>query len=185
MKFFRQYLLVGGMPQAIVEFIKTNDYTKVDQVKRDILNLYWNDISKFAQVMNIRFKCFWWNTGQLSKHEKKFTLTSLEKGARFRDYEEAFIWLDEAMITNLCFNSTDPTVGLSLYKDRLTLKMYMADTGLLITHAFNGDSVMHQKVAKAIVNDRLEFNKGMILKILLLKCLEQTIKTIFLFKIWF
>ena len=177
MKFFRQYLLVGGMPQAIVEFIKTNDYTKVDQVKRDILNLYRNDISKFAQGYEYKvLSVFDEIPGQLSKHEKKFTLTSLEKGARFRDYKKAFIWLDEAMITNLCFNSTDPTVGLSLYKDRLTLKMYMADAGLLITHAFNGDSVMLQKVAKAIVNDRLEFNKGMIFENIVAQMFRETIK---------
>jgi hypothetical protein len=177
MKFFRQYLLVGGTPQAIVEFIKTNDYTKVDQVKRDILNLYRYDISKFAQGYEYKvLSVFDEIPGQLSKHEKIFTLTSLEKGARFRDYKKAFIWLDEAMITNLCFNSTDPTVGLSLYKDRLTLKMYMADTGLLITHAFNGDSVMHQKVAKAIVNDRLEFNKGMIFENIVAQMFRETIK---------
>ena len=80
------------------------------------------------------------------------------------------------MITNLCFNSTDPTVGLSLYKDRLTLKMYMADAGLLITNAFNGDSVMLQKVAKAIVNDRLEFNKGMIFENIVAQMFRETIK---------
>lgn len=163
MKFFRQYILVGGMPQAIVEFIKTNDYTKVDRVKRDILNLYRNDIAKFAQGYEYKvLSIFDEIPSQLSKHEKKFKLTSLEKGARFREYEEAFIWLDEAMITNVCFNSTDPSIGLSLYKDRLTLKMYMGDTGLLISHAFNGDKILHQKVAKAIINDRLEFNNGMI-----------------------
>ena len=111
------------MPQAIVEFIKTNDYTKVDQVKRDILNLYRNDISKFAQGYEYKvLSVFDEIPGQLSKHEKKFTLTSLEKGARFRDYKRPSV--DEAMITNLCFNSTDPTVGLSLYKDRLIKDVY-------------------------------------------------------------
>jgi hypothetical protein len=86
----------------------------------------------------------------------------LSKDARFIDYEDAFTWLDEAMITNACFNASDPNFGLSLNRDRLTLKMYMADTGLLLSQAFSENDDMHQEVAKAIIQDRLEVNNGMI-----------------------
>jgi len=72
----------------------------------------------------------------LSKREKKFTLASLDKNARMRDYEEAFFWLEDARISNLCYASTDPIVGLSLNKEYRSLKSYMADTGLLVTLAF-------------------------------------------------
>ena len=163
MKLFRQYLLIGGMPQAVMEFLNTNDYTKVDRIKRDILKLYKNDISKYAKGYEYKvLSIFDEIPGQLSKHEKKFMLSSLSKDARFRDYEDAFTWLDEAMITNVCFNASDPNFGLSLNRDRLTLKMYMADTGLLLTQAFSENDEMHQEVAKAIIQDRLEVNNGMI-----------------------
>lgn len=165
MKYFRQYMLVGGMPQAVLEFLATNDYNKVDVVKKDILNLYRKDIAKFAKGYEYKvLRIFDEIPNQLSKHEKKFVLSSLTKEARFRDYEESFVWLDEAMITNPCFNASEPTVGLSLYKERLTLKMYMADTGLLITHAFNENSSMQQKVAENIVNGKLNINNGMFLE---------------------
>lgn len=163
MKLFRQYVLIGGMPQAVMEFLNTNDYTKVDRIKRDILKLYKNDISKYAKGYEHKvLSIFDEIPSQLSKHEKKFMLSSLSKDARFRDYEDAFTWLDEAMITNVCFNASDPNFGLSLNRDRLTLKMYMADTGLLLSQAFSENDEMHQEVAKAIIHDRLEVNNGMI-----------------------
>lgn len=163
MRLFRQYILIGGMPQAIEEYLNTNDYTKVDRVKREILNLYKKDIAKHAEGYEHKvLSIFDEIPSQLSKHEKKFRLSSLSKEARFRDYEDAFIWLEEAMITNVCFNASDPNLGLSLNRDRLTLKMYMADTGLLLSHTFNENDEMHQEVAKAIIEDKLEVNNGMI-----------------------
>lgn len=163
MKLFRQYILVGGMPQAVLAFLDTSDYTKVDRVKRDILSLYRNDIVKYAKGYEAKvLSIFDEIPGQLSKHEKKFTLASLSKEARFRDYEDAFMWLDESMITNVCFNAEDPQVGLSLHKDRLTLKLYMGDTGLLVSHAFDENNEMNKEVAKQIIEDRLEMNHGMI-----------------------
>ncbi len=68
---------------------------------------------------------------------KKFALASLGKDARMRSYEEAFYWLKDARITNLCYRAGDPSVGLALSKERTSLKCYMADTGLLVTHAFS------------------------------------------------
>jgi len=165
MKLFRQYMLIGGMPQAVAMFLESNDYTRVDRVKRDILQLYRNDISKYAKTHEYKvLSIFDEIPNQLTKHEKKFTLSSLSKNARFRDYEEAFVWLNEAMMTNPCFNATDPTIGLGLYRDWLTLKMYMGDTGLLISHAFNENDIMQTEVAQSIVAGKLNINAGMFLE---------------------
>ena len=72
MKLFRQYLLIGGMPQAVIEYLNTNDYTKVDRIKRDILKLYKNDISKYAKGYEHKvLSIFDEIPSQLSKHEKK------------------------------------------------------------------------------------------------------------------
>lgn len=179
---FRQYMLIGGMPQAIVAYLSTNDYNEVDKVKRDIINLYRNDISKFAKGYEYKvLSVFDEIPNQLSKHEKKFVLSSLNKEARFRDYEEAFVWLSEAMITNLCFNASDPTVGLSLYKDRLTLKMYMIDTGLLISHSFSENIGMQNIVSKNIVNGKLNINNGMFLENVVAQIFQAKNKKLFFY----
>lgn len=182
MKLFRQYILIGGMPQAVVEYLKTNDYTKVDRIKKDILKLYRNDIAKYAKGYEHKvLSIFDEIPSQLTKHEKKFMLSSLSKDARFRDYEDAFTWLDEAMITNTCFNASDPNLGLSLNSDRLTLKIYMADTGLLLSHAFSENDEMHQDVAKAIVQDRLEINNGMIFENIVAQMLTALNKKLYFY----
>jgi predicted AAA+ superfamily ATPase len=182
MKLFRQYILIGGMPQAVVEYLKTNDYTKVDRIKKDILKLYKNDIAKYAKGYEHKvLSIFDEIPSQLTKHEKKFMLSSLSKDARLRDYEDAFTWLDEAMITNTCFNASDPNFGLSLNRDRLTLKIYMADTGLLLSHAFSENDEMHQDVSKAIVQDRLEVNNGMIFENIVAQMLTALNKKLYFY----
>lgn len=162
MNVFRQYMLVGGMPQAVLEYIETKDFERTDRVKRNILSLYRNDVSKFAGGYESKvLAIFDGIPAQLSRHEKKYKLASIEKEARFRDYEDAFMWLDEAEVINTCFNNMDPNVGLGLNVDRLTLKCYMADTGLLFSHAFSDQELTEEEVYKAILFDRLELNEGM------------------------
>lgn len=165
MDLFRQYLIVGGMPQAVKEFVESRDFDEVDRVKRDILTLYRADMMKHAQGYEIKVaRVFDEIPLQLQKHERKFKLADLEKNARMRDYEDALFWLDDAMIINTCYNSTAPNIGLKLNMDRLTLKCYMADTGLLISHAFDENGIVSEKIYKKILFDKLEVNMGMIVE---------------------
>ena len=165
MNFFRQYLIVGGMPQAIKEYVNTNDFDKVDIIKRDILALYRNDIAKHADGYEIKAQSIFDEIpAQLNKHEKKFKLSAVKKEARLREYEDALFWLNDAMIVNNCYNSTEPSVGLKLNKDRTTLKCYMADTGLLISHAFDENGIVSEEIYKKLLFDKLEINKGMIIE---------------------
>ena len=165
MDLFRQYLIVGGMPQAVKEFVESRDFDEVDRVKRDILTLYRADMMKHAQGYEIKVaRVFDEIPAQLQKHERKFKLADLEKNARMRDYEDALFWLDDAMIVNTCYNSTAPNIGLKLNMDRLTLKCYMADTGLLISHAFDENGIVSEEIYKKILFDKLEVNMGMIVK---------------------
>lgn len=162
---FRQYLIVGGMPQAVQEYIDTKDFDKVDRVKRDILTLYRADIVKYAAGYQMKVEgIFDEIPSQLQKHEKKFKLSSLRKEARFRDFQDAMFWLDDAMIVNICYNSTEPSIGLKLNTDRMTLKCYMADTGLLISHAFDENGIVSEEIYKKLLFDKLEVNKGMIME---------------------
>ena len=163
MALFRQYMIVGGMPQAISEFIASNDFVRTDQIKRDILNLYRADIAKHANGYELKVTgIFDEIPAQLQKHEKKIKLSSINKEARFRDYEDALFWLVDAMIVNACYNVSEPSVGLKLNMDRLTMKCYMADTGLLISHAFDEKGIVSNEIYKKLLFDKLDVNSGMI-----------------------
>lgn len=174
MNLFRQYMLVGGMPQAVLEYVATKDFEKTDVVKRRILTLYRNDVTKFAKGYESKvISVFDGIPSQLSKHEKRYNLASIQKQARFRDYEDSFIWLEEAMIIHSCFNATDPNVGLGLNTERLTLKCYMADTGLLFSHAFSDTEITEEEIYKAILFERLELNEGMFMENIVAQMLKS------------
>jgi len=165
MDYFRQYMIVGGMPQAVARYVETRDFDSIDRVKRAILELYRADIMKHAAGYEMKVAQIFDNIpAQLQKHDKKFKLSSLKKEARFRDYEDALFWLSDAMIANICYNSTAPSIGLKLNMDRLTLKCYMADTGLLISHAFDENGIVSEEIYKKLLFDKLECNKGMIVE---------------------
>lgn len=165
MDYFRKYMIVGGMPQAVLEYVKTGDFVKTDIIKRNILNLYRDDIRKHAGKYSLKVESIFDEIpAQLQKHEKKFKITSLDKNAKSRDYDDAFLWLTDAMIVNSCFNTTEPSIGLRLNMDNSTLKLYMADTGLLISHAFDENGIVKEEVYKKILFDKLEFNSGMIVE---------------------
>lgn len=165
MDYFRQYMIVGGMPQAVAEYAATRDFDNVDRIKRSILELYRADIVKHAEGYEMKVEQIFDDIpAQLQKHEKKFRFSSLGKDARFRDYEDALFWLSDAMITNPCYNSTAPDIGLKLNMDRMTMKCYMADTGLLISHSFDENGIVTEEIYQKLLFDKLEVNKGMIVE---------------------
>ena len=162
---FRQYVLVGGMPQSVAAYLNGKDFEASDMAKRRILKLYHDDVSKFAEGYDDKvFALFDGIPAQLSKKEKKYKLSSLGKKARFRSYEDSFVWLNESMIVNTCFNATDPNVGLALSAGHSTQKCYMADTGLLVTQTFMDKAFTENGFYRAILFDKLSINEGMIME---------------------
>lgn len=160
---FREYMLVGGMPQAITAYIESNDFGAADRVKRRILNLYREDIMKFGGTDASRAAALFDAVpGQLSKHEKKFTLASVGESARFRQYAGAFFWLEDARLVNLCRNVTDPGVGLALTEEANNLKCYLGDTGLLSTMAFGDGSQTRDELYRNVLFNKLNINEGML-----------------------
>lgn len=165
MDYFRHYMIVGGMPQAVAEYVETNDFMKVDRIKRNILSLYKADIEKYAVGNETKVKAIFDEIpSALSKHEKKFRLADISDKARYREYESAFFWLAESRVVNICYNSTAPDIGLRLNEERTTLKCYMGDTGLLISHAFNLKSVMGNELYLKLALGKLEINEGMLVE---------------------
>lgn len=162
---FRQYILVGGMPQSVLAYMNGKDFEASDVAKRRILKLYRDDVVKFAEGYEDKvFAVFDGIPGQLSRKEKRYKLSSLGKQARFRTFEDSFVWLNEAMVVNTCFNATNPHVGLALSADNATQKCYMADTGLLVTHTFMDRKYTDNDLYHAILFDKLNINEGMLME---------------------
>lgn len=162
---FRQYILVGGMPQAVEAYRKSKSFEDADRVKKRILTLYRQDVTKFARGYEAKvLSIFDELPSQLSKAEKKYKLSNVDKDARFRDYENAFMWLTEAMIVNVCYNATEPGVGLSMSREYTTRKCYMSDTGLLVSHTFMDDEFADNELYRDILLDRLHVNEGMLME---------------------
>lgn len=165
MDLFRRYLIVGGMPQAVEKYVQTRDLEQVDAIKRDILAIYRNDIRKYAGRLAMKVESIFDEIpAQLQRNERKFRLVDLKKDARMRDYETAFMWLSDAKIVNCCYNTTAPNIGLKLNMERTTLKCYMADTGLLISHAFDEKQIVSEELYRKLLTDKLEVNAGMLIE---------------------
>lgn len=165
MDLFRQYMIVGGMPQAVEAYVQTRDFDEVDRVKRRILNLYRDDIQKHAKGYGEKVRAIFDELpSQLKNQNRHFKLSALKEGARFEEYRDPLFWLSDAMIVNPCYNATEPNLGLRLNQDRTLLKCYMADTGLLISHAFDENGIVSEEVYRKLLLDKLEVNMGMVME---------------------
>lgn len=165
-KRWREYMLVGGMPQAVAEFVESRDFARVDEAKRAILKLYRNDMAKAPAKDGAKVAAIFDSMpSQLSRPggAKSYRLSELDKAARMREYEDAFHWLEEAHIVARCVNTTDPSdAGLSKSEEYTTFKAFMCDTGLLVTHTFGNGSARGNALYAAILDDRLGVNEGML-----------------------
>lgn len=163
MLLFRQFMIVGGMPQSVVAYLENSrSFQKADEEKRDILSLYRNDIMKIENRYKSKVLAIFDQIPVfLSKHEKRIILAEIEKQATFSSFHDTFFWLSDSMIANECFNCTDPNVGLALNEDRTYVKCYMGDTGLLISHAFTENEVMEEDLNRNLLLGKLTVNEGM------------------------
>lgn len=165
MEALRLYMIIGGMPQAVQKYVDTKDFDAVDTTKRDILAIYRNDIFHYASdISDKATSIFDQIPSQLSKHEKKFRLSALKPGAKYRDWDDAFFWLKDAGVINVCYNSTEPNIGLKMTEERATLKCYMNDTGLLISHTFDERGIVSSEIYQKLLFGKLEFNEGMLIE---------------------
>lgn len=182
MDYFKEYMIVGGMPQAVLEYKNTNSFERADKIKRDIIKLYRNDIRKHADELNLKVEqIFDTIPAQLQKHEKKFNFANLSENARYRDFEGAFYWLEDAGLINIAYNTTEPNIGLGQRLNSNSLKCYFMDTGLLLSMTFNEKEITREEVYKKILFDKLTFNNGMILENLVAQMLNATGNKLYFF----
>ena len=182
MDYFKEYLIVGGMPQAVLEYRESRDFEKTDKIKRNILNLYREDIRKYSDELNLKVEqIFDTIPSQLQKHEKKFNISSLDENARYRNFEGAFYWLSDACLINIAHNTTEPSIGLGQRMDNNSFKCYLFDTGLLLSMTFNEKAIINEEIYKKILFDKLSFNEGMILENVVAQMLVASSRKLYFF----
>ena len=163
MMLFRQYMIVGGMPQSILAYIGNDrDFRRADMEKRDILEMYRSDIMKIrSSYKSGVIALFDQIPSFLSHKERRVVMNRLDKNATFPKYHDTFFWLADSMMVNQCFNCSDPNVGLSLNEDRTYVKCYMCDTGLLVSHTFSEREITDNALYREFLFGNLFINEGM------------------------
>lgn len=128
----RQYYFVGGMPEAVAQWLKTSDPKKVRQAQHDVLDTYYRDFAKHSNTLVHRIRQVWESIpAQLAKENKKFIFGAIKKGARAADFENAIQWLVDAGLIYKVNRVSAPKYPLKFYKDDDAFKIYMLDCGLL------------------------------------------------------
>ncbi|WP_026507438.1 ATP-binding protein [Butyrivibrio sp. MC2013] len=161
MRDFRLYMLVGGMPQAVKRYIETNDLSKVDSVKRDILTLYEDDFRKIDPTGKISL-LFDAIPAQLMKNASRYNVSSVVSGGRATDLLEQIAGMADSKTVLVSYHANDPSAGLAQNKDLHKFKMFMADTGLFITLAFMDRDFTDNDIYRKLLNDKLQTNLGYI-----------------------
>ena len=162
---FREYMLVGGMPKAVLAYANDKDFEKVEFEKKQIYNLYVEDINKFANGEKTKAKLiFDYIPNQLQKKSKKIVYADMKNDSRNSDYDNAFVFLDESMMVHICNNVTDPAFPLALSANDNEKKCYMLDTGILITECLKGEKYINSEIYKSILFDKLFINEGMFME---------------------
>ena len=162
---FRLYMSIGGMPQAVARYIETKDFTNVDHVKRQIIELYKQDMKEQGAVPSDNlFNLFENIPSELSKLNKQYILSHADKNARYSRYEESIGWLEDAQVINVARCVSEPSTALSLSLSDTKFKMYLLDTGLLLTLAYDDGSPLTNEFYESILKDKLHVNEGMLLE---------------------
>jgi len=159
---FREYLVVGGMPQAVECYAKTKDFASVEKIKKGIVSLYKDDVGKYANGDRIRVsELLKMIPSELSRHDKSFTISDIDENGRFSNYEKPIFWLADSLIANICYNCTKPERALGLNTNDSSLKIYMGDTGLLVTLSIGEGNDDENDLFTALLMDKLHLNEGM------------------------
>lgn len=132
-EFYNKYLIVGGMPAAVKEFVNTNSYVAVADIQNRILNEYIADMAKYAEPStSIKIRsCYESIPAQLAKENRKFQYSVVQKGGSVTLFGESIEWLKYAGVVLKCQKTTQGRMPVKVYADLSDFKLYMADTGML------------------------------------------------------
>lgn len=159
MQQFRLYMLVGGMPQAVEAYLNTNNFSKIDKVKRNILRLYENDFRKI-DISGRASKLFEAIPAELSKNTLRYQVSKVLEQQRANDIREIFADMQDSMTVLASFHTNDPGVGMSLNMDIDRFKMFLCDTGLFTTLAFKDKEFTDNVIYEKLFHSKLATNLG-------------------------
>lgn len=178
MRDFRLYMLVGGMPKAVAEYIKTNNFSVVDLIKRDIISLYEEDFWKLDNTGRAT-ALFDAIPAQLSKNVSRYQISSAIPGEKADRIVGVVKMMNDCMATNVVYHSNDPNVGLALTMDNEKFKIYTSDTGLFVTLAFKDKDFTDNIIYEKLLNDKLSTNLGYVYENVIAQMLRATGKQLF------
>lgn len=159
MRDFRLYMLIGGMPQAIEEYLESNNLSRVDSVKREILELYHADFKKIDPTgrASMMFDAI---PAQLTGNAMRYHVSSVNDNSRAGQVLELIAEMVDSGTVNIAYHANDPSVGFAMHKDLEIFKLYLCDTGLFVTLAFWDknftDNILYQK----LLNDKMSTDLG-------------------------
>lgn len=159
MRDLRLYMLVGGMPQAVNTYLKTNNLQQVDEKKREIIMLYDDDFRKIDSS-GMASKIFMDIPAQLSSNANRYIVSSATDKRPTQKSDIVVKDMADSMVINLAYHANDPNVGMGLSKDYDRYKMFMNDTGLFITLAFWDKDYTENTVYNKLLSDKLAANLG-------------------------
>ena len=139
MKYFRLYLVVGGMPQAVQTYLETNSLSEVKSVQKGIVREYIKDAAKYDRVHRMQIqRVMELIPPELNAQNKRFYATDVRAGEKFERLEDNFIWLAKAGVAIPVYNTDSPKLPLELAKKANLFKLFMNDVGLLATQYMDG-----------------------------------------------
>lgn len=156
---FRLYMLIGGMPQAVSEYLSTNNFSKVDMVKRDILELYMDDFRKIDPTGKTSF-LFESIPAELSRSASRYQVSSVLPNGRANSVLEKIAEMESSKTVLLSYHANDPSVGLANNKDLGKFKLYLSDTGLFTSLVFKDRAFTENIIYDKLLNDKLPVNLG-------------------------
>lgn len=175
---FREFMVVGGMPEVVADFAEHKDFNRVDKIQKDIIAEYKDDISKHAKGKEKQLvrMCYEAVPKQLAKELKKFQYSTVEKGQTRRKYGGSVQWLKDSEIVNACYNIREPYLPLMANANDDQFKLYINDTGLLCC-MYGFDTKL------AILNNNIKGNaRGGIYENIISECLIKRGYTLYYFK---
>ncbi|WP_405333752.1 ATP-binding protein [Fibrobacter sp.] len=159
MRGLRLYALVGGMPQAVVEYLETNDLRKVDAIKRKIIKLYTEDFLKLDPSGNMS-KLFESIPAQLSRGANRYVTSSIIGKVGKVGENSLLQQLEDSKTVNVCYHCDDPNVGMALTQNQERFKLFVCDTGLFVTLAFWDKNFTENVIYERMLSDKLSANLG-------------------------
>lgn len=171
MRKFRLYMLVGGMPQAISKYLETNNLAVVDKVKREIIELYIDDLREIDESGKAS-RIFSSVPGELSMGKLRFQVGSVIENADAFDLDSQWQDLEDSMTVNFSYRCTDPNIGMSLHRDNDYFKLFLNDTGLFVTLAFMDKDVSENVLYAKLLSDKLSADLGYVYENVVAQCLR-------------